>query len=110
MSELLIWRCEACGAGLFPERLRCARCGGLRLVAAAAGPGAVEQETVLPRSPDRQQPGPIRLGSVRLAAGPVVIARLGEGVRAGAGVRLSRDAGGAVWAALPPEGHEHEVQ
>ena len=107
MSELMIQRCEACGAGLFPERLRCPRCGALRLLAIAAGTGTVEEETVLPRRAD-PQPEPVRLGSVRLAAGPVVIARLREGMTPGAAVRLSRAPGGAIWAIPLGDGNEHE--
>lgn len=71
MSELQIFRCTACGVHLFPERLRCPRCGAWEFEAVAAGPGRVEERTTLRR-------GGVRLGSVRLASGPVVIARLGE--------------------------------
>lgn len=54
----------------------------------------------------------VRLGSVRLVVGPVVIARLGDGALVGARVSLGLDARGAVWAhpakpqppgALPPQ-------
>jgi uncharacterized OB-fold protein len=69
VTELQIQRCSACAAHWFPERLRCPKCGG-RLQWVPAGEGTVEQHTTL-----RRQNG-TTLASVRLDAGPVVIARL----------------------------------
>jgi uncharacterized OB-fold protein len=89
MTELQIQRCHACGAHWFPERLRCPTCGG-GLEAVAAGAATVEAETTLRRQHDT------RLGSVRLDAGPVVIARLDDIVSTGDRVRL--DSNGAIWA------------
>lgn len=102
MTELEIQRCGSCGAGLFPERLRCPACGSLRFERVPAGLGRVEEQTTLRRPPRRQDGadggGPIRLGSVRLQAGPIVIARLDEEVGAGAGARLELAPDGAIWA------------
>jgi uncharacterized OB-fold protein len=87
VSELQIFRCTGCGLHLFPERLRCPRCGARSFEPAPAGPGRVEERTALRRAP-------VRLGSVRLDKGPVVIARLGE---ATAGeVRLEQHPDGAI--------------
>jgi uncharacterized OB-fold protein len=96
-SELEIQRCEACGACLFPARLRCPTCGGVRLAAIPAGPGLVEEETRLLHPPGAVD-GPVQLGSIRLRSGPVVIARLDEGAGVGAAVRLELVAGGTIWA------------
>jgi uncharacterized OB-fold protein len=93
MSELTILVCRRCGSTWFPDRLWCAVCGGRDFERVAAGVGVVEEETELHRPP-----GPVRLGSVRLDAGPVVIARLGEGIVAGGRVRLDEDGDAAVWA------------
>jgi hypothetical protein len=58
-----------------------------------AGPGNVEEQTTLRR------PGPgVRLGSVRLQAGPVVIARLADRVGANVEVRLEQIPDGAIHA------------
>jgi hypothetical protein len=56
----------------------------------------VEQETTL-SDRDAGGGGAIRLGSVRLAAGPVAIARLDDGAIPGAVVRLMVDSDGAIW-------------
>jgi uncharacterized OB-fold protein len=93
LTELQIQRCESCGAHLFPERLRCSNCGGTELRHVPAGPGHLEEETTL----RRPQPG-VRLGSIRLAAGPVVIARLADGAGAGMEVRLDQIPDGAIHA------------
>jgi uncharacterized OB-fold protein len=86
VSELQIFRCGGCGLHLFPERLRCPRCGGVRFDRVPAGPGRVEEQT-------RLRDG-VRLGSVRLDAGPVVVARL-EGDPSGE-VILEQHADGAI--------------
>ena len=69
MTELQIQRCPACDTSWFPDRLRCPTCGG-PLNRIAAGAGTVEERTTLRRQNDT------KIASVRLDAGPVVIARL----------------------------------
>jgi uncharacterized OB-fold protein len=87
VSELQIFHCTACGVHLFPERLRCPRCGGRSFERVPAGPGRVEERT-------RLRDGP-RLGSVRLDKGPVVIARVEVDTEA---VRLEHRPDGAITA------------
>jgi uncharacterized OB-fold protein len=93
VTELQIQRCEACGTNVFPDRLWCPGCGAGALQHVPAGPGRVEEETTLRRSAQ-----PTTLGTVRLEAGPLIIARLATGAQAGTRVRLERTAEGTIWA------------
>ncbi len=83
MSELRILRCRRCATAWFPDRLWCGNCGADEFEHVACGAGRVEEVTALRRGAEG-----VRLGSVRLDLGPVVVARLCEGVDAGARVRL----------------------
>ena len=98
MSELEIQHCERCGTNAFPDRLWCPGCGGGQLRHVAAGPGRVEEETTLRRSAE-----PVRLGTVRLHSGPLVIARLATEAHAGMQVRLDRTPAGTIWARAAPK-------
>ena len=93
MIELEVQRCERCGTNAFPDRLWCPGCGAGTLQHVPAGPGRVEEETTLRRSAEQ-----IRLGTVRLDSGPLVIARLATGAKAGTPVRLERTTEGTIWA------------
>jgi uncharacterized OB-fold protein len=95
LRELLIQRCDRCGIALFPDRLRCPRCGASGFTRVAAGSGVVEEQTTLP-SAGAGDEREVRLGSVRLLAGPVVVARLDERDTTGAVVHLMVDSGGAI--------------
>ena len=100
-SAVPVLVCEQCGAALFPARLLCPRCGGSRWREEPVDAGVVEETTVVRRAPGGLR-RPVLLGSVRLAAGPVVIARLEPGVEAGARVRVSMEGGVpvAAWAGM----------
>jgi uncharacterized OB-fold protein len=100
MTELQIQRCERCGTSAFPDRLWCPGCGAGELGHGPAGPGRVEEETTLRRPPTDE---PTRLGTVRLRAGPLVIARLATNIGAGTQVRLERTTEGAIWARGTPD-------
>lgn len=100
MTELQIQRCETCGANAFPDRLWCPGCGAGPLGHVPAGPGRVEEETTLRRPATAD---PVKLGTVRLQAGPLVIARLATGAEAGTQVRLDRTTEGAIWARATPD-------
>jgi uncharacterized OB-fold protein len=93
VTELQIQRCDRCDANAFPDRLWCPGCGGETLHHVPAGPGRVEEETTLRRSAE-----PVRLGTVRLDSGPLVIARLASGADPGTQVRLERTSEGTIWA------------
>lgn len=64
----------------------------------AAGPGRVEEETTLRRSAE-----PVRLGTVRLDSGPMVIVRLSRHARAGTQVHLELTPSRAIWARATPD-------
>jgi uncharacterized OB-fold protein len=98
MIELEIQRCERCEANAFPDRLWCPACGAGEFRHVAAGPGRVEEETTLRRSAE-----PIRLGTVRLDSGPLIIARLDTGTGPGTQVRLERAAERTIWARATPD-------
>jgi uncharacterized OB-fold protein len=98
MTELEIQRCERCGTSVFPDRLWCPGCGVAELQHVPAGPGRVEEETTLRRSAE-----PVRLGTVRLEAGPLIIARLAKGTGAGAHVRLERTTERTIWSRATPD-------
>jgi uncharacterized OB-fold protein len=100
LTELLIQRCDRCGTALFPDRLRCPGCGECSFTRIPAGPGVVEQQTTLRHASGIEDE--IRLGSVRLAAGPVAIARLDDRTPAGAVVQLVVDSDGAIWGRAAP--------
>jgi uncharacterized OB-fold protein len=100
LTELEIQRCERCGTSAFPDRLWCPGCGAGELGHGPAGPGRVEEETTLRRPPIDE---PVRLGTVRLRAGPLIIARLATDTGAGTRVRLERTPEGAIWARGAPD-------
>lgn len=99
MTELEIQSCAACGMVVFPDRLRCPACGGVCQERVPAGSGRVAEETTLRRSCGPL--GPVRLGSVRLEAGPVVIARLDDEVGSATEVWLELANDGTIWARAP---------
>ena len=63
-----------------------------------AGHGRVEEETTLRRAAE-----PVQLGTVRLHAGPLVIARLATHATGGTEVRLERTTEGAIWTRAAPD-------
>ena len=92
MSEPLeLQVCGRCGRALFPPRALCPGCGSPEFGSEAAGPGVVEEVTARVR-PDGTT---VAIASVRLARGPVVIARA-PGLEPGAEVALVLDDGAPV--------------
>jgi uncharacterized OB-fold protein len=98
MTELEIQRCERCGKSAFPDRLWCPGCGAGALRHIAAGLGRVEEETTLRRSAEA-----VRLGTVRLDSGPMIIARLSRHARAGTQVHLELAPSRTIWARATPD-------
>lgn len=85
--------CTACGRAAFPPPSWCAACGGDGWREEELGAGTVEETTFLRRAPGRRLDHAVRMGSVRLDVGPVVIARLLPGASAGVRVWLELDGG-----------------
>ena len=78
----MIYVCESCGRAVFPRRLLCPECGGREFREERVETGTLE---------DFSDRGEVKLGMVRVAQGPVLIARVeGEAVRGGE-VRLEMD-------------------
>lgn len=76
MSSLLVSACRACSWQGFPERLWCPACGSDEVVSVRVEAGVVEDATVVRRAPGRDIADPVRLGTVGLAGGGRVVARL----------------------------------
>jgi uncharacterized OB-fold protein len=83
--------CTRCGLGAWPPPAMCRRCGSLEFTDVPAPTGVLEEIA------DAQ---PATLGTVRTAAGPVVVARV-VGARPGAEVAL-RVSDGALEARPSP--------
>jgi uncharacterized OB-fold protein len=98
MTDLQIQRCERCGTNAFPDRLWCPGCGAGELRHVPAGPGHIEEETTL-----RRPTNPVRLGTVRLDTGPLVIARLSREARTGTQVHLELTPSRTIWARPAPD-------
>jgi hypothetical protein len=75
-----IRRCHGCGRHAFPPRLWCPDCGGDAWDEVEAGSGTVEKVTVTRDG--------VRVGTVRLDAGPLVVVRLDEDAEEGAPLGL----------------------
>jgi len=81
MNALAIAVCRSCGRKFFPLPLACRQCGGSDFDSVRAPAGTVEEvtEVTVTRS---------RIGSVRLDAGPVVVAQVGQSTKPGDRVEL----------------------
>ena len=65
-----IWRCKACGATYFPERLLCSRCHGHDFATDRVTEGVVEEITVIRHVLGQTDWQPRRLANVRTVNGP----------------------------------------
>jgi uncharacterized OB-fold protein len=71
MSEGVgIWRCKACGATYFPERLLCARCHSHEFATDRVTEGMIEEITVIRHVLGQTDWTPRRLANVRTVNGP----------------------------------------
>ena len=88
--------CAACGRAAFPPRLRCAACGGAAWRPERVEEGIVEEVTTVHRAVGVAGETPVSLASVRLDAGPVVIARLDGEAAVGGRVELVAEQGAPI--------------
>lgn len=108
-GRFALQHCDECGAVQYPPRDACAACLSGSLVWRETDSSAtVLAQTRVHASPDPyfRERLPWRMGSVKLAAGPVVLAHLAEGVDRGDAVRMELRldrANQGVMVALPRE-------
>ena len=81
--------CRTCGRRLFPLRLLCPACGGASWSREPAGPGTVEEVTTVRHAVGADGDVSVSLASVRLDAGPVVVAGVDADVLRGDRVELA---------------------
>ena len=77
-----IFVCDDCGRAVFPRRLLCPDCGGRTFRDEQVETGKLE---------DFSDRGDVKLGAVRVAAGPLLIARVEGEPRRGSQVSLAED-------------------
>jgi uncharacterized OB-fold protein len=84
VTSIVVGKCPSCGAERFPLPLWCDVCGSYRIEELSSPSGLVTEVTIVRHVPGHSLP-PVRLGTVRLDGGAVVVARLeaavGEGSR-----------------------------
>ena len=88
-EDLRVPVCASCGQAVWPPRLLCPRCHGDRFEQRDGSVGTLEELTEL-GGEER-----VELCTVRLAVGPVVVARC-DGARRGDSVRLRLENGALV--------------
>jgi len=70
MSEGVgIWRCEGCGAKVFPQRLLCPHCHGQAFAEERVHEGEVEEVAVIRHMIGQENWQPRRIANVRTRAG-----------------------------------------
>lgn len=89
MSPVAVYRCGSCGDAVFPRLLLCGRCGGSDWVEEQTDEGILEEATAVSATG-------VRIGSVRSAAGPMLVARIEGPADPGETVRLDRRDGVVV--------------
>ena len=95
MSGVPVTVCNACDWRGFLARLWCPACGSTDLRTTLVHGGHVEDLTILHRAAGRTIVAPVHIGTVRLAGGGLVVARL-DRVSIGDHARLSLDDGAPV--------------
>jgi uncharacterized OB-fold protein len=77
-AGLSLARCVDCGAGYFPPRLICARCGNANWRTDEVHEGTVEQTTIVRHAAGHADWKPRHIASVRTADGQLIVAGLEE--------------------------------
>ena len=97
---VIVMVCSACGRTVFPRRVLCPACGGAAWRRERVDEGVVEEVTTVHRAVGAAGEPPVSLASVRLDAGPVVVARVDGDAAVGGRVEVGGDEGAPV--ARPP--------
>jgi uncharacterized OB-fold protein len=92
--------CANCGWMTFPPHLRCSRCGSAAWNSTSVARGVLEAVTTVERSLVAATLS-ASIGTVRIAAGPRLVARVAGGARAGDEVLLSADGLAVVATPVP---------
>lgn len=71
-----VWRCRTCGRQAFPLRLRCPSCGSADGETVRAERGRLAEQTVVRRAVGGELEEPVRIGTVELDGGAVIVARI----------------------------------
>jgi uncharacterized OB-fold protein len=96
-----IWRCEGCGARLFPQRLLCPHCHGHTLVEERVHEGVVEEVAVIRHMIGQENWQPRRIANVRTRGGPSITVGLRDESGPGIVVELSQEEGAPFGKAKP---------
>jgi uncharacterized OB-fold protein len=95
MTALVVGECRSCGARRFPKPLWCDVCGSDAVDEVKLSSGTVSEATIVRHIAGRRT-APLRLGTIRLTGGGVVIARLGPSVEEGSRVDVVVEGGAPV--------------
>jgi uncharacterized OB-fold protein len=93
IGGIVVGDCAGCGRLAFPVPAVCHRCGSTVWRSCRVEDGVVEEFARVQHAVGGTD-GDVILASVRLHAGPLVIARIPDGVTAGTEVRVSSTAAG----------------
>jgi uncharacterized OB-fold protein len=93
IGGIVVGDCAGCGRLAFPVPAVCHRCGSTVWTSCRVEDGVVEEFARVQHAVGGTA-GDVILASVRLHAGPLVIARIPDGVTAGTEVRVSSTAAG----------------
>jgi uncharacterized OB-fold protein len=75
---ITVTRCTSCGAGYFPARLICPKCGDANWREDQVSEGVVEQSTIVRVAAAQADWKPRHIASVRTADGQMIVAGLEE--------------------------------
>jgi uncharacterized protein len=88
-----IWRCKACGAAVFPQRLLCPHCHGAEFDTERVEQGVVEEVAVIRHMIGQADWQPRRIANVRTEGGPSITVGLRDESGPGAVVELFQEEG-----------------
>ena len=86
-----IWRCTACGAKLFPERLLCPHCHGQKFEPERVHEGVVEEISIIRHMIGQENWQPRRIANVRTLGGPRLTVGLRDDSGPGALIELFQE-------------------
>jgi len=94
MSEGVgIWRCEGCGAKVFPQRLLCPHCHGQAFAEERVHEGVVEEVAVIRHMIGQENWQPRRIANVRTRAGVSITVGLRDESGPGTVIELMQEEG-----------------